>query len=48
MTLLIRVFVALVVALGVASVLVVSVVQKRKEIGILRDRRQTRRPARIA
>ena len=36
MTLLIRVFVALVVALGVASVLVVSVVQKRKEIGILR------------
>ena len=36
MTLLIRSFVALVVALGVASVLVVSVVQKRKEIGILR------------
>jgi len=36
MTMLIRVFVALVVALGVASVLVVSVVQKRKEIGILR------------
>lgn len=36
MTLLIRVFVTIVVALGIASVLVVSVVQKRKEIGILR------------
>jgi lipoprotein-releasing system permease protein len=33
---LIRVFVALTVALGIASVLVVSVVQKSKEIGILR------------
>ena len=36
MTLLIRFFLALVVAIGVASVLVVSVVQKTKEIGILR------------
>ena len=36
MTLLIRSFVTVVVALGIASVLVVSVVQKRKEIGILR------------
>ncbi len=36
MTLLIRTFVTAVVALGIASVLVVSVVQKRKEIGILR------------
>ena len=36
MTLLIRSFVAVVVVLGIASVLVVSVVQKRKEIGILR------------
>jgi lipoprotein-releasing system permease protein len=36
MTLLIRIFVTVVVALGIASVLVVSVVQKRKEIGILR------------
>jgi lipoprotein-releasing system permease protein len=36
MTRLIRTFVAIVVVLGVASVLVVSVVQKRKEIGILR------------
>jgi len=36
MTLLIRVFVTVVVVLGIASVLVVSVVQKRKEIGILR------------
>ena len=36
MTLLIRTFVTVVVALGIASVLVVSVVQKRKEIGILR------------
>jgi len=33
---LIRVFVGLTVALGIASVLVVSVVQKSKEIGILR------------
>ncbi len=36
MTLLIRAFVTVVVVLGIASVLVVSVVQKRKEIGILR------------
>ena len=36
MSRLIRVFVAVVVVLGIASVLVVSVVQKRKEIGILR------------
>ena len=36
MTLLIRFFLALVVAIGVASVLVVSVVQKTREIGILR------------
>ena len=36
MTLLIRSFVTAVVVLGIASVLVVSVVQKRKEIGILR------------
>lgn len=35
-SILIRVFVALTVALGIASVLVVSVVQKQKEIGILR------------
>jgi lipoprotein-releasing system permease protein len=35
-TLTIRVFVTLIVALGIASVLVVSVVQKQKEIGILR------------
>jgi lipoprotein-releasing system permease protein len=33
---LIRIFVVLIVALGIASVLVVSVVQKQKEIGILR------------
>jgi lipoprotein-releasing system permease protein len=33
---LIRVFVGITVALGIASVLVVSVVQKSKEIGILR------------
>ena len=32
----IRIFVAIVVVLGIASVLVVSVVQKRREIGILR------------
>ena len=36
MTLLIRAFVTVVVVLGIASVLVVSVVQKRREIGILR------------
>ena len=36
MTLLIRFFITVVVSLGIASVLVVSVVQKRKEIGILR------------
>ncbi len=36
MTLLVRFFLALVVAIGVASVLVVSVVQKTREIGILR------------
>ncbi|TAG48661.1 MAG: ABC transporter permease [Betaproteobacteria bacterium] len=35
-TTIIRVFVSIVVMLGIASVLVVSVVQKRKEIGILR------------
>ncbi len=35
-TTMIRVFVSIVVMLGIASVLVVSVVQKRKEIGILR------------
>ncbi len=43
MTLLIRSFVTVVVALGIASVLVVSVVQKRKEIGILRAIGATRR-----
>ena len=42
MTLLIRIFVTVVVALGIASVLVVSVVQKRKEIGILRALGATR------
>ena len=42
MTALIRVFVTVVVALGIASVLVVSVVQKRKEIGILRALGATR------
>ena len=36
MTTLIKVFISIVVVLGIASVLVVSVVQKRKEIGILR------------
>ena len=36
MTLLVRFFLALVVAIGVSSVLIVSVVQKTKEIGILR------------
>ncbi len=36
MTLLVRFFLALVVAIGVSSVLVVAVVQKTKEIGILR------------
>jgi lipoprotein-releasing system permease protein len=36
MTLLVRFFLALVVAIGVASVLIVSVVQKTREIGILR------------
>jgi len=36
MTLMVRFFLALVVAIGVASVLIVSVVQKTKEIGILR------------
>jgi lipoprotein-releasing system permease protein len=35
-TRLIRIFLVLIVALGIASVLVVSVVQKQKEIGILR------------
>ncbi|MFO1328128.1 MAG: FtsX-like permease family protein [Rubrivivax sp.] len=39
---LIRAFTALVVMLGIASVLVVSVVQKRKEIGILRAMGATR------
>lgn len=43
MTLLIKVFITIVVALGIASVLVVSVVQKRKEIGILRAIGATRR-----
>jgi lipoprotein-releasing system permease protein len=41
-TTLIRVIVMLVVALGIASVLVVSVVQKRREIGILRAMGATR------
>jgi lipoprotein-releasing system permease protein len=41
-TRLIRSFTALVVMLGIASVLVVSVVQKRKEIGILRAMGATR------
>ncbi|MBL8384404.1 MAG: ABC transporter permease [Burkholderiales bacterium] len=41
-TRLIRGFTALVVMLGIASVLVVSVVQKRKEIGILRAMGATR------
>jgi lipoprotein-releasing system permease protein len=36
MTVLVRFFLALVVAIGVSSVLVVAVVQKTKEIGILR------------
>ena len=36
MTLLIRSFVAVIVAVGITSVLVVSVVQKQREIGILR------------
>ncbi len=36
MTRLIRIFVAVIVAVGITSVLVVSVVQKQKEIGILR------------
>ncbi|MBM4263372.1 MAG: ABC transporter permease [Deltaproteobacteria bacterium] len=35
-TIFIRAFVALIVVLGIASVLIVSVVQKQKEIGILR------------
>jgi len=39
---LIRIFVGLTVALGIASVLVVSVVQKSKEIGILRAMGTTR------
>ncbi|MBX3666297.1 MAG: ABC transporter permease [Burkholderiales bacterium] len=43
MTLLIRFFITVVVALGIASVLVVSVVQKRREIGILRAVGATRR-----
>lgn len=38
----IRLFVGLTAALGIASVLVVSVVQKSKEIGILRATRTTR------
>lgn len=40
---LIRVFVVVIVALGIASVLVVSVVQKSKEIGILRAMGASRR-----
>ena len=43
MTLLIKVFITIVVALGIASVLVVSVVQKSREIGILRAVGATRR-----
>ena len=39
---LIRIFTSIVVMLGIASVLVVSVVQKRKEIGILRAMGATR------
>jgi len=39
----IRTFVVIIVALGIASVLVVSVVQKQKEIGILRAMGATRR-----
>lgn len=39
---LIRIFVVIIVALGIASVLVVSVVQKQKEIGILRAMGATR------
>lgn len=39
---LIRFFIVLIVALGIASVLVVSVVQKQKEIGILRAMGATR------
>src|ERR1019366_10617270 len=39
---LIRIFVGLTVALGIASVLVVSVVQKSKEVGILRAMGTTR------
>ena len=42
MTILIRAFVTVVVVLGIASVLVVSVVQKRKEIGIMRALGATR------
>lgn len=42
-SILIQVFVVLAVAMGIASVLVVSVVQKRKEIGILRAMGTTRR-----
>lgn len=41
-TMLIRVVVVIVVVLGIASVLVVSVVQKRREIGILRAMGATR------
>ncbi len=40
---LIQVFVVLAVAMGIASVLIVSVVQKQKEIGILRAMGATRR-----
>jgi hypothetical protein len=40
---LIRSFVVIIVALGIASVLVVSVVQKQKEIGILRAMGASRR-----
>ncbi len=40
---LIRAFVVLIVALGIASVLVVSVVQKSREIGILRAMGASRR-----
>jgi len=41
-TIMIRVFVSVAVAIGIASVLVVSVVQRRKQIGILRSMGVTR------
>ncbi|TSE32732.1 lolCE: lipoprotein releasing system, transmembrane protein, LolC/E family [Tepidimonas charontis] len=42
-SLMIRVFVTVAVALGIASVLVVSVVQRQREIGILRAMGASRR-----